>query len=81
MLLPIMDLAIHHLISSAVTFAVATTMVSVQMKHKKDMLALQEIIEKSLLLRKSIYSTLPPNPDASSKAFSPADLLSKTTKR
>lgn len=45
------------------------------------MFALQEIIEKSLLLKKSTSSPSAPSSNAFSKAFLPADLPSETTKR
>ena len=45
------------------------------------MLALREMIEKSLLLRESPSITSPPNPDASPKALPAADSLSKATER
>lgn len=79
--LPAIDLAVQHLISSAVTSAVAAAMASAQTKHKEKMLALRKMIEKTLLLRESGSSTPPLDPNASSKLSSPADLPSKSTKR
>lgn len=45
------------------------------------MVALREMINKFLLLGESVFSTLPPDPNASNKAFFPIDLPSKTMKR
>lgn len=78
---PVIDLAIQHLISSAVTSAVVAVMASAQTKHKEKMLALREMIEKALLLRESGSSTPLLDPNASSKLSLPADLPSKSTKR
>ena len=45
------------------------------------MLALREMIEKSLFLKDSAFSTPPPDPNASSKALPPTDLQSRATDR
>ena len=45
------------------------------------MLALREMIEKSLFLKDSASSTPPPDPNASSKALPPTDLQSRATDR
>lgn len=49
----------------------------IQAKHKSKMLSLQEMIEKFLLLRKSPFATLSPNPDTILKTFFDSDSLSK----
>ena len=46
-----MDPMVKQLIANAVTSAVAVAVSVIQIKHKEEMLALQEIIEKLLLLR------------------------------
>ena len=74
-----MDPAIQHSISNAVTFAVVAALASVQIKHKEEMLALREIIEKALLLKESGSSTPLSDPNASSQLSPPADLPSKST--
>lgn len=56
-------------------------MTFVQTKHKEEMLGLQKIIEKSLLFRKSTFSTPSPNPNTSNNISALLDLPSKTTKR
>ncbi len=61
------------------TSAVAITVSSIQAKHESEMLSLQEMIEKSLLLRDSPSATPPPNPDAAPKAHLGADPLPKST--
>lgn len=76
-----MDPAIQHLISNAITFAVAAAMASAQTKHKEEMLALRKMIEKALLLKESGSSTPPPDLKAFSKLSPPADLPSKSTER
>lgn len=43
------------------------------------MLSLQEMIEKSLLLRDFLSATLPPNPNATPKAYLGANPLPKST--
>lgn len=81
MFAPVIDSAIQHLISSAITFAIAATMASAQTRHKEEMLALCEIIEKALLLRESGSSTPLTNSNAPSKLFLPADFSSKSTEQ
>lgn len=72
-----MDSAVEQSIASAITVAIA----AIQTKHKEEILALREMIEKSLLLRDSVSSTPLPNLNASSKALPPTDLQLKTTDR
>lgn len=74
-----MDLSLQQLITKAVIFAVATAVVTIQGKHKSEMLFLREMIMKSLLLRNSPSTNSPPNPNASPKAHLGTDSLSKTT--
>lgn len=76
-----MDSTIQHLISNAITFAVAAAIASAQIKHEEEMLPLCKMIKKALLLRESGSSTPLFNPNASSKLSPPADLPSKSTKR
>ena len=76
-----MDPAVEQSIASAVTSAVTAAIDAIQAKHKEEILALREIIKKSLLLKDSAFSTPPPDLDASSKLFPPADLPSKSTER
>ena len=76
-----MDPAVEQSIASAVTSAVTAAVDAIQAKHKEEMLALQEMIEKSLFLKDSTSSTPPLDPNASSKAFPPTDLQSKATDR
>ncbi len=75
----IMDSSLQQFITSAVTFAVATTVAAIQAKHKNEMLSLREMIEKSLLLRESPFATPPPDPDATAKALPGGDSLPKIT--
>lgn len=53
----------------------------IQTKHEEKMLALWEMIKKSLLFRDSASSTRFPDPNASSKAFLLTNLWSKATIR
>ena len=76
-----MDLAVEQSIASAVTSAVTAAVDAIQAKHKEEMLALREMIEKSLLLKDSASSTSPPDLNASSKLSPPADLTLKSTER
>lgn len=76
-----MDSTIQHSISSAITSVVAAVMAFAQAKHKEDILALREMIEKALLLRESGSSTPPFDPNASSKLASLAELPTKSTER
>lgn len=72
-----MDPAIKQSITSAVTSAVIAAVDAIQAKHKEEMLALREMIKKSLLLRDSSSSTLPSNPDAAPKVHPATDSLPK----
>ena len=74
-----MDLTVKHSIASAVTFAVAAAIDTIQIKHKEEMLALWEIIKKSLLLRDFSTSTPSPNPDTAPKARSAINSLLKAS--
>ena len=76
-----MDPAVKQSIASAVTSAVTAAIDAIQAKHKEEMLALREMIEKSLLLKDSASSTPPPDLNASSKLSPPAHFPSKSTKR
>ena len=64
----VMDSSLKQSITSAVISAVATAVADIQTKHESKMLSLREMIEKSLLLRKS-----PPEPDATPKAYPAAN--------
>ncbi len=55
----------------------ATAVAAIQGKHENEILALREMIEKSLLLRESPSATPPPDPDAAPKALLGADSLPK----
>lgn len=69
---------VEQLIVSAIISTVNAAVDAIQTKHKKEMLALWEIIKKSLLLRESPSTILPLNPAATPKAHPGADSLSKT---
>ena len=73
-----MDPTVKQSIASAVTSAVAAVINAIQTKHKEKMLALQEMIEKSLLFRDFSSSTPPSDPDAIFKAHPTTDSLPKT---
>lgn len=75
------DLAIEQVIASAITFAVIATADVIQVKYKKKMLVLQEMIEKSLLFKDFSSSISFSDPNASSKAFSLTDFQSKASNR
>lgn len=81
MSLPVMDSVIQHSISSAITSAVIANITSAQTRHKKEMLTLRRMIEKTLLFRESGFSTFLSDPNASSKVFLPADLPSKAIEK
>lgn len=81
MFLPVMDSVIQYSIFSTVTSIVITTITSAQTRHKKEIFALYRMIEKTLLLRESGFSTPFSNSNASSKGFLPADLSSKVIKK
>ena len=74
-----MDPAVEQSIASAVTSAITAAVDAIQAKHEEEMLALQEMIEKSLLLKNSASFTPPPDLNASSKLSPPVDLPSKST--
>lgn len=78
---PTMDLVIQHLIFNAVISTVATAIAAIQVKYEEEMFALREMIEKSLVLRQSAFSTVSPDPNALSKAPPRANLLLKTIER
>lgn len=73
--------AVKQSITNTVTSAVATVVDVIQTKHKEEMLALWEIIKKSLLFRNSSSSTFLPDSNAFSKALPPTNLLSKATNK
>lgn len=77
-----MDLTVKHSIANAVISALAAVIDAIQTKHKEEMFALQEMIEKkSLFLEDFSFSTFPSNPNASSKVLPPINLQSKATSR
>lgn len=76
-----MDSALQQSITSVVTSAVATAVVAIQTKHESEMLFLHEMIEKSLFLKDSSLTTLPPNPNSSAKMSTPPDNPTKTAER
>ncbi len=76
-----MDSFLQQSITNAVSFAVAIAVIAIQTKHMNEMLALQEMIEKSLLLQESPSTTPPPDPDASPKALPAADSLLKAIEK
>ena len=61
--------------------AVAIVVAAIQTKHESEMLSLREMIEKSLILRDSLLTTPPPNPDAFAKVSTPLDNSTKMTER
>lgn len=77
-----MDPTVKKLIAKTVTSAVTAAVDVIQAKPKEEMLVLQEMIKKFLLLRKS-PSTIPPlDPNITFKAHLDANSLSMiTTKR
>ena len=72
-----MDSSLQQFIISAVASAVATAVVSIQAKHESEMLSLQEMIKKSLLLRDSPSMTPPLDPDAAPKSHPDANSIPK----
>lgn len=66
---------------NAVIFTITAAVDGIHTKHKKEMFALQEIIEKSLLFKDSTSFTSPPNPNASNKALPSTNLQLKTINR
>lgn len=81
--LPIADIdpMVKQSIASAVISTVTIAVDDIQTKHEEKMLALQEMIEKSLLLRHSFFSTSSLNTNASSKVLPLTNLQSKATDR
>lgn len=75
------DLMIKQSIVSDVTCAIIAAIDRIGTKHKKEMLALQKIIKKSLLLRDFAFSTLFPNPNTFSKALPLMNLHLKITNK
>lgn len=73
----IMDSSFQQSITSAVSSAVPTSVASIQVKHRNEMLSFWEMIKKSLLLKKSSSATPPPDPDATPKSLFFSDSLSK----
>ena len=61
--------------------AVAIAITAIQTKHESEMLSLCEMLEKSLLLRDSPLTTLPPDLDTSAKMSIPPDNPTKTAER
>lgn len=59
--------------------AVATTVAVIQAKHENKMLSIWEMIEKSFLLRDSLFATPSPNADAISEALLGDDSLPKAS--
>lgn len=76
-----MNLVIEQSIASTVTSTVTVAADAIQAKHKEEMLALQEMIEKFLLFKDSIFFIPSLDPNAFSKAFPLIDLQSKATDR
>lgn len=76
-----MDFLVKESIISVVTSAITATVDTMQAKHKEKMFALREIIEKSLLLRKSPFPIPLPSLIATPKAYPGANSLSKTTRK
>lgn len=64
----IIDSFFQQCITSAVTSAVAMAVAAIQCKHDNQILSMQEMIEKSLLLRESLSTTALSDPDAIPKA-------------
>ena len=75
----VMDSSLQQFITSAVLSAVATTVATIQAKYEIKMLSLREMIEKSLLLKKSPSMAPPPNSDTTPKAFPGDDSLPKVS--
>lgn len=76
-----MDPTKQHLISSAVTSGIIAAMTSMHTKYEEEILALREMIKKSLLLREPASFTLSLDSNASNKASALSDFPSRTTKR
>ena len=74
-----MDPTVEQSIASIVTSAMAAAVDVIQTKHSEEMLALREMIEKSLLLRDSSSSTPSPNLDAAPKAYPATESLFKVS--
>lgn len=74
-----MDFSLQQSIKSAVTSAVAIVVAVIQTKYENEILFLQEMIKKSLLLRNSPSVTPFLNLDTTLKPYLGANFLSKTT--
>ena len=74
-----MNSSLQHSITNAILSAVATAVTAIQAKHEDEMLSLQEMIEKSLLLKESPSAAPPPDRDATSKALPDGDSLPKAS--
>lgn len=72
------DLAVKQSIASAITSAIIVAVDAIQAKHEEEMLALQTIIAKSLLLKEFLSAVPPPNLVATPKVHPSADSLPKT---
>lgn len=75
------DIAIQHSISDALTSTIIAIIVCIQINYKKEMFTLLKIIEKSLFLKKSGFSTPPPDSNTYSKVSLLADLSLKAPKK
>lgn len=74
-----MDFPFQQSITDAVSSAIATAVTAIQAKHENKILSSQEIIKRSLLLKK-FSSVIPtPDPNATPKALSGSDSLTKTS--
>lgn len=75
-----MDSSLQWSITSAVSSAIATAVVSIKAKYEKNILSFREMIEKSLLLKEFPSRTPPSNSDPTRKAFFGDDSLLKASK-
>lgn len=73
------DFALKQSLSSVLIFAVVASVTSIHAKHNNEMLYLQRMIEKSLLIKEFFSATPPPNPDATPKVLPGNNSPSKTT--
>lgn len=76
-----MNSAVEQLIANAVTSVITVTINIIQARHKEKMLALREMIKKSLLLRDFSSFTSLSNPNTSSKALPSTNFQSKAINR
>lgn len=74
-----MNPTVKQSITNAIRSVIAAGVDAIQTKQKEEMLALREIIEKSLLLRDFFFSTLPPNLNATLKAHLAINSLPKVS--